>query len=558
MNPSDGDAIQSPAIPVSMAIGGVVVVVGVIVLLSWVFGLPGLNRIHPILGAMSSHAALSLTLAGLGLTLVRDECTRDWKCWGARVFASAVVLIALLTLAASYGWGVGFEVSLQGPLGQALFARMPVPSALAFLALGLAILLVDIEVNGWRPSEFLCFGAALISLLALVAFVFSFVSVFEIANRRPLAFHTVLLLLALAFGILIARPRRGLMALATDPGVVGVMVRRLVPAAVGIPVVVGWLIVEGERGGLYRSFLTLPYYAVSIMLVFGGLIWLTAGSLHRIDVRRQDVEAQVRGLNTELEAALAREHRARREAEEASHLKDEFLMTVSHELRTPLTAICGWARMLSTDMVPPEQRANALATIERNAHAQTRLVNDLLDASRAIAGKVRVQMRVVNLSEVILSAIEALHPALDAKGLHLEASVDDNVGHMLADPDRVQQIVSNLVSNAIKFTPDGGSIEVRVARVDTQAEIAVSDTGVGIEPEFIPFLFDRFRQGESGARRRFGGLGLGLAIVRDLVHLHGGTVTAESRGAGKGATLRVLLPVKAGVSATPSRLDTVA
>jgi signal transduction histidine kinase len=517
-----------------------------------------LNRIHPILGGMSSHAALCFTLAGLGLMLVQEEHARDWRRWAARLFASAVVLISVLTLAASYGWGLGIEVSLQEPLGRALLARMPAPSALAFLALGLAVLLVDIEVRGARPAEFLCFGAALISLLALVAYVFSFVSVFGIASRRPLAFHTVLLLLVLAFGILTARPRRGLMSLATDPGVAGVLVRRLLPAAVGIPVLVGWLVAEGERGGMYPRGLNLSYYAISIILVFGGLIWLTAGSLRRIDVRRQEVEAQVRGLNTELETALEREHRARREAEEASRLKDEFLMTVSHELRTPLTPICGWARMLSTDILPPEERASALAAIERNAQAQTRLVNDLLDVSRAIAGKLRLHARAVNLSDVVLSAIETLQPALDAKRLHFRKSLDSNVGHVLADPDRVRQIVSNLLSNAIKFTPDGGSVEVRVARVDGQAEIAVSDTGVGIDPEFIPFLFDRFRQAESGSRRRFGGLGIGLAIVRDLVQLHGGTITAESAGEGKGATFRVLLPLKANASAPPSILDTVA
>ena len=552
------DLAWSRPLSVSMVVGAITAVVGVVVLLSWLFGGPGLNRIHPILGGMSAHAALCFTLAGLGLVLVQQEHARDWRRWAARLFASAVVLISVLTLAASYGWGLGIEVSLQESLGQALRARMPAPSALAFLALGLAVLLVDIEVRGFRPTEFLCFCAALTSLLALVAYLFSFVSIFEITNRRPLAFHTVLLLLALAFGILMARPRRGLMSLATDPGVVGVMVRRLLPAAVGIPVVVGWLVTEGERGGMYPRVLNLSYYAVSIILVFGGLIWLTAGSLHRIEARRQEVEAQVRGLNAELETALEREHRARREAEEASRLKDEFLMTVSHELRTPLTPICGWARMLATDIVPPDERASALAAIERNAPAQSRVVNDLLDVSRAIAGKLRLQTRAVNLSEVVLSAIEMLQPAVDAKSLHLRKSLDNNVGHVLADPDRVRQIVSNLLSNAIKFTPDGGSVEVRVARVDGKAEIVVSDTGVGIDQEFVPFLFDRFRQAESGTRRRFGGLGIGLAIVRDLVQLHGGTITAESAGAGKGATFRVLLPLEANASAPASMLDTVA
>jgi len=303
------DPHWSRPLSVSMVVGAIAAVVGIVVLVSWLFGLPGLNRVHPIFGGMSAHAAFCFTLMGVGLWFIREEHSRDWRRWAAHVFSSAVVLISVLTLAASYGWGLGIEVSLQGPLGQALIARMPVPSALAFLALGLAVLLVDIDVRGSRPTEFLCFVAALISLLALVAYVFSFVSVFEIANRRPLAFHTVLLLLALAFGILMARPRHGLMSLATDPGVAGVMVRRLLPAAVGIPVLVGWLVAEGERGGLYRPILTLSYYAVSIILVFGGLTWLTAGSLRRIDVRRQEVETQVRGLNTALETALEREHR---------------------------------------------------------------------------------------------------------------------------------------------------------------------------------------------------------------------------------------------------------
>jgi signal transduction histidine kinase len=551
------DAIGSAPAQVPIVVGAIAVVVGVIVLCTWVLGLPGLNEVHPILGGMSSHAALCCAMLGLGLMLVAEERTRDWR-WAARVFASAVVLICVLTLAASYGWRVGSEIAFQGTLGQAMLARMPVPSAMAFLALALAVLLVDVEVRGLRPTEFLCFGAALISLLALVAYVFSFVSFLEIANRRPLAFHTVLMLLALAFGILMARPRRGLMSFATDRGVVGVMVRRLLPAAIGIPVVVGWLVAEGERGGLYPPILNLSYYAVSIILVFGGLIWLTAASLHRIDVRRQEVEAEVRALNTELEAALEREHRARREAEEVSRLKDEFLMTVSHELRTPLTAICGWARMLVTGIVPSEQRAGALAAIERNAQAQTRLVNDLLDVSRVIAGKLRLQKQAVNLSEIVLAAIEALQPALEGKSLHLLKSLDNDVGRVLADPDCVRQIVTNLLSNAIKFTPAGGLVEIRVARVDNQTEIVVSDTGVGIDPEFIPFVFDRFRQGESGTLRRFGGLGLGLAIVRDLVQLHGGTIAAESAGSGKGATFRILLPDQASVSAAALRLDTVA
>jgi signal transduction histidine kinase/CheY-like chemotaxis protein len=227
----------------------------------------------------------------------------------------------------------------------------------------------------------------------------------------------------------------------------------------------------------------------------------------------------------------------------ASRMKDEFLMTVSHELRTPLTAIYGWARMLVTGQIREEQRQRALEIIERNAHAQTQLVNDLLDVSRAISGKVRLDVRPVDLSQVVSAAIDSMQPAADAKGIGLETVLDPDAGPIAGDRDRLQQVVWNLVSNAIKFTPRGGRVQVRLERQNAHAEIIVSDTGAGIDEKFLPFVFDRFRQGDAGTTRQHGGLGLGLAIVRHLVELHGGSVRVESPGANEGATFRVLLPL---------------
>lgn len=251
------------------------------------------------------------------------------------------------------------------------------------------------------------------------------------------------------------------------------------------------------------------------------------------------------GQMNALAAAVERERHARQESEVASRLKDEFLMTLSHELRTPLNAIVGWVKMLTTGVLPPESRDQALATIERNAQAQTRLVEELLDVSRAISGKLQIHARPVNVADAVLAAVDTLRPAMIAKRLQFEEDVDRAIAPIVADPDRLQQIIWNLLSNAIKFTPGGGIVHLRVRREGPNVEILVRDNGIGITPEFLPFVFDRFRQADAGPRREQGGLGLGLAIVRHLVELHGGTVTAESEGPNKGSTFRVLLPVSA-------------
>ncbi len=262
-----------------------------------------------------------------------------------------------------------------------------------------------------------------------------------------------------------------------------------------------------------------------------------------IDVQRSEAE-RLRAANERLEEALENEQKARHETEAASYLKDEFLMTISHELRTPLTAIYGWVRVLVSKEMPREHQLRALAAVERNAVAQTRLIDDLLDVSRAIGGTLRIEARLVNLAAVFDQAVDTVTPALTAKSIHFASRVEPNMEPVLADPIRLQQIVWNLLSNAIKFTPEEGTVELRARRVGAHVEIAVSDTGAGIAPEFLPYVFERFRQGEAGTRRRFGGLGLGLAIVRHLTELHGGTVTADSGGEGKGSTFRVLLPLK--------------
>jgi signal transduction histidine kinase len=240
---------------------------------------------------------------------------------------------------------------------------------------------------------------------------------------------------------------------------------------------------------------------------------------------------------------LAAEQAARAEAERANRAKDEFLATLSHELRTPLNALMGWARMLRTSGLDTATVARAVDVIERNTRVQAQLVADLLDVSRIITGKLRLDLRPVRLVRVTEAALDAVRGAADAKQIRLETRFDPTVGIVMGDADRLQQIVWNLLSNAVKFTPAGGRITVEVRCTDGAAELHVTDTGRGISAEFLPYVFDRFRQADSTTTRAHGGLGLGLAIVRHLVELHGGTVQASSPGEGAGATFTVRLPL---------------
>lgn len=250
-----------------------------------------------------------------------------------------------------------------------------------------------------------------------------------------------------------------------------------------------------------------------------------------------------RRAEREREELLAREHTARTEAEAASRLKDEFLATVSHELRTPLSAILGWSAMLNHGDVKQEAVRNALLVIERNARAQAGIISDILDVSRIINGQLKIKARPLELSPIILAAVETLKLAADAKSISLWLSIDEDAGLVAGDADRLQQVVWNLVSNAIKFTPKQGQVAIELKRVDSQIELRVTDSGIGISKDFLPYVFDRFRQADSTTTRSHGGLGLGLAIVRHVVELHGGTVEVASAGEGLGSSFAISLPV---------------
>jgi PAS domain S-box-containing protein len=291
---------------------------------------------------------------------------------------------------------------------------------------------------------------------------------------------------------------------------------------------------DGSRFRVSGSTSTLKDDAGNII----GYVKVISGKGGKDGSGREQAEAVAR-------EALERERMARNEYEDASRSKDEFIALVSHELRSPLNAILGWTRILRQGRPDEELYQRATEIIERSARMQSQLIEDLMDTARIVRGKLKLEVQPVNLAPLIEKAMDVVRPAADARGIALEATLDREADQITGDPDRLQQVVWNLLSNAVKFTNEGGRVEVRLGRVDPYIQISVLDTGCGISPEFMPYLFERYLQADMSGARRKGGLGLGLSLVRQLVEMHGGSVSAESEGESKGATFTVKLPVRA-------------
>ena len=314
---------------------------------------------------------------------------------------------------------------------------------------------------------------------------------------------------------------------------------------------------DGRRP--FRSYLAVP--VVGAGAVLGGLVFghaspavFTQRSERRIlglagraavAIDNARLYAEAKGSADERARLLDAERLARAEVERASTMKDEFLATLSHELRTPLNAIVGWSEVLLAQADTDPATRRGVEAIARNAHSQAQLIDDLLDMNLIVSGKIRLAVQRVDLAATVDSAIESVRPSVEAKAIVVERTIDPSAGPVVGDPNRLQQIAWNLLTNAVKFTAKGGKIHVLVRRVSSHVEVTIHDSGIGISADFLPHVFERFRQADSSTTRRYGGLGLGLSIVRQLVELHGGTVRAESGGEGTGSSFTVALPLRA-------------
>ena len=302
--------------------------------------------------------------------------------------------------------------------------------------------------------------------------------------------------------------------------------------------------------GFYAVLATVPIIAIIYLTYQTYLKNIEVAAAHAEQAERHVGELslyinELKRSEEEREKILLREQAARSEAEAANGIKDQFLATLSHELRTPLTAIIGWAGLLRSNDFAADLRGQALETVERNARTQAQLIDDLLDVSRIVSGKLLLDVEEVELDKIITSAINVVQPAADAKAIRITYEREPGRNFITGDAARLQQIAWNLLSNAVKFTPEGGSVRIRLERIGGHIKLSIDDTGKGIAADFLPHVFDRFRQADSTTTRNYGGLGLGLAIVRHLVELHGGTVNAESPGEGQGATFSATFPLLA-------------
>ena len=520
---------------ISRVIAASAVVVGSLVAATWMLRLPGLGRLHPLLGGMSARASFCFILAGTALLLVPSTGITGRRRHLSQVCASAVVAISLLTLAQAYGFGEGIDAPFQHATFNLFPGRMPVATALVFLCFGLGLLFVDVEIGRGRPTEFLSFIAALIALLALFGYAYHFVSFFAVPKRRPLAFHTVVLLLLFSLGLLFARPRRGLMRLATNDSVGGVMVRRMLPAAVGVPVLAGWVILEGQRAEWYPPVLSLPYYTLLIITAFTTLIWATAVSLHQVDRRRREAEDTVIRLNAELEQRVSERTQ---QLENANRELEAFSYSVSHDLRAPLRHIGGFAQLLAKERAAVDDKPSRY--VQLISEAVTRM-GDLIDGLLSFSRMAR--------SEMMHTAVD-LHALVSSVQSEIQAQHSDRaivwtvspLPRVRGDAAMLKQALMNLIANAAKYsrTREPAVVEIGSSRTATETIIYVRDNGVGFDMQYAGKLFGVFQRLHRA--EDFEGTGIGLANVQRIINRHGGRVWAEGK-LNEGATFYIALPI---------------
>jgi signal transduction histidine kinase len=495
------------------------------------------------------------------------------------------------------GWLFPSAESNQNNGLRASWTWMAPAASLNFILTSLALvgLARDNQTKAWL-SQPIAMAIFMIALFGVLDYSYGAQEGIHLGRPAVMTLYTSFGFIALAFGVLCASPDRGALVILLSSTEGGGMARRLLLAAIVTPLALGWVIVTGQRALYYEPAFGTAMLVSACILVYLLVVWNNAESLHYMDLKREQAENSLREAHDELEmrvaartAELAKtnqdlereirertrveqehsklllreqamrveaeatagvlrelrvgENQARLQAEAANRMKDEFLATVSHELRSPLHVILGWIQMMRQGKLDQDHLNQAILTIERSGRAQDRIIGDLLDVSKIITGRLRLNVQPMELAPVIETVVESLQPASEAKGVSLQIALDPNVGPISGDFGRMQQIIWNLISNAIKFTRRGGRVQVRLQQKESQAVISVKDDGEGISSGFLPYVFDRFRQGDGSSTRKQGGLGLGLAIVRHLVELHGGMVMAESAGINCGSEFTIRLPL---------------
>ncbi|HET7131024.1 MAG TPA: ATP-binding protein [Gammaproteobacteria bacterium] len=522
-----------------MALGGYMLLGGFVSFLGWVLDAPALTDWDADGIAIQPNATLAAVTAGAALVLHAAGRLRP-----AAVLGAVVLAIGSLTL---FEWlsrvNLGIDTPLMfdrtwGRVGVISPGRMGPPGSVSWTMIGAALLLASLADRAKRKvAVLLALVPAAISALSLIGYLYGASALFTIPTLTIIAAQTATFIFAAALALIVSVPEHGPMTLVMKRNTAGVLVRRLLPVLILGPVLLGLVRVFGERYRLYDTAFGSALRTIVEISLFLVLLWRTGVAIDRQTAERDIAEAERQKL-------LELEKEARADAERQATIKDEFLATLSHELRTPLNAVLGWCQVLRRSMSDENSVRRAVDVIERNGRLQAQLIADLLDMSRIVSGKMRLDVQPVDLPQLIDAAIESVRPAAEAKDLTIERTIEPPRDRVNGDAGRLQQIVWNLLSNAVKFTPRGGRVTVTLRPVDQDVEICVADNGEGFAPEFLPSLFNRFRQADASATRSHGGLGLGLALVKQLVEMHGGRVSATSPGLGHGATFVVRLPAE--------------
>jgi signal transduction histidine kinase len=527
------NVVRIADVSVPLAIAGFVAFIALVVICEWLFGIKLLARFSPTDSSMKINSAV--IFLSFGLSLLFNNSEKHFAKIAAAVLTVFGMIIAVLTLSQYiFGLNLGIDELVvrdnPNPAITSSPGRMSPLVAINFLLTGTALLLWQkTGKNNYRPSEYFALVALFMPVIVLVGYIFSEAKLYSFPSVTGVALFAAILFIILLAGILAVHNERGFTTILLSRTRGGLVLRFLLPSSLITLILLYWLSFNAARSGFITEDLVVPLGILMSGAVIAFLIWRSAKLLYDADIKEKQTFAELQN--------------AYQTADEANRAKDEFISVVSHELRTPLNSILGWVRIINAD--PSEQNiGRAFEVIKRQSENQLQLIEDLLDTSRIISGKMRLEIQPLEIEKVMLEAIETVRPAAEAKNIGLVFEKPDVPKTLSGDRDRLQQVFWNLLANAVKFTPKDGVIKISLRHDDSNVRVAIKDTGEGIEAEFLPFVFERFRQSDNSTSRRSGGLGLGLSLVRNIIELHGGQVTVHSDGRGRGSIFTIRLPIK--------------